>query len=117
MMKVLNFSMLWFLTGQIGCRVHSGLVSEGKQLHFYEVVPWSAFRPTGPSWGCAIALQWIEGAQETESHQEEKTLFALNPAAVESRNCLTPIQNAPSMARSPSPSPGTIRGVSASLSV
>lgn len=117
MMKVLNFSMLWFLTEQIGCRVHSGLVSEGKQLHFYEAIPWSAFRPTGPSRGCAIALQWIEGAQETESHQEEKTLFALNPAAVESRNCLTPIQNAPSMARSPSPSTGTIRGVSASLSV
>lgn len=40
MMKALNFSTLWFLPEQIGCRVHSGLVSEGKQLHFYEVIPW-----------------------------------------------------------------------------
>lgn len=39
-MKVLNFSTLWFLTEQIGCRVCSGLVSEGKQPHFYEVIPW-----------------------------------------------------------------------------
>lgn len=31
--------MFWFVTEQIGCRVHFGLVSERKQLHFYEVIP------------------------------------------------------------------------------